>query len=611
MRLTGLRIHSTGASAPDTGRLLICPAARNGDANDLDACKDIDDWLRNRQPVMAVVETSPAGWFPPRRARYVVRLLPAPVISASLSPSRHLIEHIVLQQQGKPGPLLRAIIDRARVYGSGRTILRDTENTLSYRALLMRSFILSRLIGKHTEQKAIAILLPTSAALTLSFLAIHWRRRTPVMLNFTQGLTQCLLSCEVAGVGAIISSRRFLQQAGLNEWQPALQKHGLLLLEDLVQERTRADTWAGLCTALAPGRSWKNGSDVSADEAAVILFTSGSEGQPKGVVLSHANLMANHAQVIGRLHFYPEDVLFNCLPAFHSFGLGVGIIMPLLAGWQVQLYPSPLQYRSVVEQLKRCGATVFFSTDTFLRQYIRYADRTAVASLRLIFAGAEPLNQATIDIWKEKLGHPIQQGYGLTETSPVAAFNHPGMSMESSVGQLVAGMEYRLQPVPGIERGGRLLMRGPNVMRGYLTAGRPTGLEPPPEGWFDTGDIAEINEQGFLFIHGRLKRFVKTGGEMVSLDLIEKLTRQLWPEYQHVAVGIPDPRHGERVTLMTTYPQADLAQLCRHIQSCGYNAVCNPTRLLHQEELPALTTGKPDYPAIKKIIAMLEQKTTS
>ena len=609
MRLLGLRIQKPGSPVAGTSRPLFCPSPPDKKHSDQNTRSDIDGWLQQRLPYIAIMEKTPARWLPPKRARYTMRLHPASLTNHPFSPARYLTENIALKQQGRPRPLLRALIDSARQHGYRRTILCDPDNTLSYRAVLMRSALLARLIGRHTDEASIAILLPTSTALALSFLAIHWRRGTPVILNFTQGLTRNLYSCRQANVGTVISSRRFLQQAGLTEWLQPLQERGsVILLEDLVKERTGADTLSALCHALAPEWFWNRGTEISADEAAVILFTSGSEGEPKGVALSHSNLVANHAQISGRIDFQSHDVLFNCLPAFHSFGLGAGIVLPLLTGCRAQLYPSPVLYKSIVDQIHHHRATVFFSTDTFLRQYARHATPDHVSSLRLIFAGAEPLSKTTMDTWRETLGVDILQGYGVTETSPVVSFNYPGIHQEMSVGLPVAGMEYKIQPVPGVEHGGRLLLRGPNVMLGYLTEGTSGQLSRPPDGWHDTGDIVEFNPQGFLFIHGRLKRFIKTGGEMVPLDLIDKLVSRLWPEHQHAVVGVADEAYGERILLATDHKGADLTELRRYIQSQGYPPLYNPAYLLYKEELPVLATGKLDYPAIQKIANAVPEK---
>ena len=288
-----------------------------------------------------------------------------------------------------------------------------------------------------------------------------------------------------------------------------------------------------------------------ADDWAAILFTSGSEGVPKGVVLSHRNMLANAAQAAARIDFGCEDKVFNVLPVFHSFGLTVGVVLPLVSGVRIYLYPSPLHYRTVAELIYAVNATIMFGTDTFLAGYARVAHPYDFRSLRYILAGAEPVKEATRRTYMEKFGLRILEGYGVTETAPALALNTPMFNKFGSVGRILPGMEARLEKVEGVEEGGRLFVRGPNVMLGYLKVENPGVLEPPPEGWHDTGDIVTIDEQGFLTIKGRAKRFAKIGGEMISLAAVETLAGELWPNEPSAVVAVPDLRKGERLILLT------------------------------------------------------------
>ena len=297
---------------------------------------------------------------------------------------------------------------------------------------------------------------------------------------------------------------------------------------------------------------------VRPDEPAVVLFTSGSEGMPKGVVLSHANVLANREQVMARFDFGSQDIILNALPLFHSFGLTAGTLLPILSGMRTFFYPSPLHYRIVPEMAYDVNATVMFGTNTFLAGYARFAHPYDFYSVRYAFAGAEKLKDETRRIWTDKFGVQIFEGYGATETSPVLAANTPVDTRVGTVGRLLPGIEYALDPVPGVE-GGRLSVRGPNVMLGYLKHDKPGVIQPPSTergpGWYDTGDIVSIDADGFVTIQGRAKRFAKIGGEMVSLTAVEELAARTWPESQHAVVSVPDAQKGEQLVLVTTKPE--------------------------------------------------------
>ena len=333
----------------------------------------------------------------------------------------------------------------------------------------------------------------------------------------------------------------------------------------------------------------------------MILFTSGSEGTPKGVVLSHANILANCNQLAARVAFSGRDVVFNALPVFHSFGLTGGLLLPLLNGIKVFLYPSPLHYRIVPEMVYDTNATILFGTDTFLAGYARVAAAYDFYSVRYLFAGAERVKDETRRVWMEKFGIRILEGYGATETAPVLAVNTPMHCKSGTVGRLLPGIEHRLEPVPGIAEGGRLVVRGPNVMLGYLRTERPGQLEPPAEGWYDTGDIVVIDELGYVRIVGRAKRFAKIGGEMVSLGTVENGAATLWPESQHAVVAIPDERKGEQLVLITTRADAGRAELLGHFRGLGLAELLVPRTILTVERVPLLGSGKTDYGAAQRL----------
>jgi acyl-[acyl-carrier-protein]-phospholipid O-acyltransferase/long-chain-fatty-acid--[acyl-carrier-protein] ligase len=327
----------------------------------------------------------------------------------------------------------------------------------------------------------------------------------------------------------------------------------------------------------------------------VVLFTSGSEGTPKGVVLSHRNLLANRHQLAAVVDISPRDVVLNALPVFHSFGLTGGLLLPLLAGVRTFLYPSPLHYRTVPELAYGINATILFGTDTFLAGYARVADNYDFYSVRYVFAGAERVKDETRRVWFEKFGIRILEGYGTTETAPALAVNTPMHFRAGTVGRLLPAIDHRLDAVTGIAVGGRLVVRGPNVMLGYLRAEAPGVLEPPPGGWYDTGDIVEIDADGFVRIKGRAKRFAKVAGEMVPLGAVEEFVARVWPGAMHAVIAVPDAKRGEQIVLVTDRGDATRPLLASAAREAGLPEIFVPRTITHVASIPLLGTGKVDY----------------
>jgi acyl-[acyl-carrier-protein]-phospholipid O-acyltransferase/long-chain-fatty-acid--[acyl-carrier-protein] ligase len=260
-----------------------------------------------------------------------------------------------------------------------------------------------------------------------------------------------------------------------------------------------------------------------------------------------------------------------------------------------------LHYRIVPELIYDTNSTIMFGTDTFLSAYARFANPYDMNSIRYIFAGAEKLRDETRRVYADKYGVRVLEGYGATETSPVISINTPMQNRTGSVGRLLPGLAYRLQDVPGISEGGQLSVKGPNVMLGYLRADAPGQVQPPAEGWYDTGDIVTMDDEGYITIKGRTKRFAKIGGEMVSLTAVESSISKLWPDHKHAVVNIPDARKGEQIVLLTDYADAGRDQLIRHFRSENAAEIAIPKRIIHLPALPLLGTGKPDYQKAKAI----------
>jgi len=499
--------------------------------------------------------------------------------------------------------LFEALVDARELHGGGRPILEDIERRpLSYGRLLAGSFVLGRRFAAVSEPgEMVGVLLPNAAAAVASFFALQATGRVPAMLNFSTGAANMLAACRLANIRTIITARRFIEVAKL---EPALKSlaegRSILYLDELRRSIGLGDRLRGLVEARFARALYRRRA-VKPDDPAVVLFTSGSEGTPKGVALSHRNILANCQQLAARVDFSPSDIVFNALPLFHSFGMTGGMLLPITNGVRVFLYPSPLHYRIVPEMAYDTNATILFGTDTFLTGYARSGNPYDFYSIRYVFAGAEKVRDETRRQWMEKFGLRVFEGYGATETAPVLATNTPMHFKAGTVGRLLPGISWQLQPVDGIDEGGRLLVAGPNVMKGYLSPARAGAVDPLHGGWYDTGDICAIDAEGYVRILGRAKRFAKIAGEMVSLGAVEALAQALWPEHRHAAVALPDPRKGEQVVLVTDCPTASVEALLARARSQGIAEVMVPRTLVPVPAVPILGTGKADYAAARKL----------
>ncbi len=494
--------------------------------------------------------------------------------------------------------LFEALTEAKATRDTGKIIVADPLGAkLTYKRLILGAQVLGRKLAPLADEgAAIGVMLPNSAGVAVTFFALQTIGRVPAMINFTAGPQNVISACMAAKINIILTSRAFVEKARLTplieRLVPSLK---IVYLEDIRAQVSIFDKVAGLLLGSRPQ------SVRDFNQPAAILFTSGSEGTPKGVVLSHRNILANCAQALTLIPANGNDTVFNMLPVFHSFGLTAGTLMPLNGGIPVFLYPSPLHYRIVPELIYQTNATILFGTDTFLNGYARAAHPYDFRSIRLIFAGAEAVKARTREIYMEKFGARVLEGYGVTETAPVLAINTPIANKLGSVGRLSPLMEARLEPVPGIEEGGRLFVRGPNVMLGYLYAENPGRLEPPTDGWHDTGDIVTIDAEGFITIKGRAKRFAKVGGEMVSLAAVEAIATELWPAAMSVVVAMPDARKGERLVLVTTAGEASREAMSRQAKARGATEIMVPAAVLTVPKMPLLGSGKPDYPATQKL----------
>lgn len=508
--------------------------------------------------------------------------------------------------------LFAALLAAAGKHGKSKPVLEDAERQpLTYGRLILGSLVLGAKLAQETQRtETVGVLLPNVNAMPVTLFGLNAFGRIAALLNFTAGPKNLASAVRTAVVSTVVSSRRFVEQAKLEEVVAAIEaveaapgRHvRVIYLEDVRRTIGSLDKIVGLTRSLFAGMVHKSYA-LSPERPAVILFTSGTEGAPKGVALSSRNLVGNAAQIIKHAEgvLSPADTMMNPLPMFHSFGLTAGTLMPLLNGIKVVLYPSPLHYKQIPKLIGETKATVMVSTDTFLQGYARAAEPGDLASMRFVVAGAERVKEGTRAMW-DKAGTLILEGYGATECSPVLACNLPEANRPGTVGRLLPKIEHELHPVDGIVEGGRLSVRGPNVMQGYILADKPGVIVPPEGGWHDTGDIVTIDADGFVAIKGRAKRFAKIGGEMISLAAVESMAAALWPDGNHVVVTLPDPRKGEQLILVTDKADADKDALLRYAQQQGFPELWVPRAILVVGAIPVLGSGKVDLPTTIEMV---------
>ena len=508
----------------------------------------------------------------------------------------------LLEKHHLQSNLIEAMVMAQKKVGPNFVLMEDAERVpLTFRQFFQRSFALSALIKrKFPNEKHIGLMLPTSNAGAVSFVALHLIGKIPVMINFTSGNANVRSACITGHLQTILTSRRFIEIAKLNDLVEAMNAYvHIVYLEDIRSEIGLTDRIYAAAAAMAPLHF---SAPLSHSDVGVILFTSGSFGKPRGVVLTHANLLSNPFQVDQHIGLKPHWVFFNPMPIFHSLGLIAGIILPLTIGLRCFNYPSPLHVKQIPTLLKAIKASVFFSTDTFINQYVRNSDADCFSTLEFAVCGAEKVRDETHNLFVRQFGGlPLLEGYGVTETSPVISINKPDDNHPGTVGQLLPGMEARLEPVEGIENGGRLYVRGPNIMKGYIYEEDPGTIEAPAEGWHDTGDIVNIDDQGYIRILGRAKRFAKIAGEMVSLTTVEKLVEDLWPDNRHAVIAVSDDKKGERLILFTDNGTANLSHVAEFAKSEGIPPLAVPKTLFKLSEVPVLGSGKTDYVTLQRL----------
>lgn len=515
---------------------------------------------------------------------------------------RRLMQEMIFASQPKQ-TLYSAIVDAVEVFGRKRRLLEDMKQIeYSYNDLLKMVLMLGRVAARETRpDERVGILLPNVAPTLSLIFGLAALRRVPAMLNYTVGSDSLQSACVAAEICTIITSRAFVEQVKLADKLAQLKNVRITYLEDLREHIGLADKLWLILYALHFPRTIEL--PIAPDDPAIVLFTSGSEGKPKGVVLSHRALLSNIAQIRAVIDFSVEDKFLNALPIFHSFGLTAGALLPVLTGTNLFLYPTPLHYRVIPELAYDRCCTVLFGTSTFLGNYAKFAHPYDFFRLRYVIAGAEKLSETVRSQWFEKFGIRIFEGYGATETAPVLSVNTPMTYRTGTVGHLLPGIEHKLEHVPGIDGGGLLHVRGPNVMSGYLRFEKPGELEPPSSsmgaGWYSTGDIVSIDDDGFMRIIGRVKRFAKVAGEMISLEVVEKMATIAAPTGTHAAAAVADPQRGETILLFTTDAVLSRDGLLIVARDNGWPEIAVPRKIVRVDALPLLGTGKLDYVTLK------------
>ncbi len=506
--------------------------------------------------------------------------------------------------------------------GATKVIDGNDGEEVRFDRLLAGAIAFSEYIKKATDQPRVGIVLPPGRAGVVANLAVLLAGKIPVNLNFTAGDKAVTSSIAQAGLDRFITADPFVRKMTRFNWPP--NKQLIYIERTLPTLKKRATRWFVL-SKLLPARLLAMLLGVptkGGDKEAVLLFTSGSAGDPKGVVLTHQNLLANVNQFGARIDLSSTDRVLACLPLFHSFGCTVTLWYPMIEGVTMVTYPNPLDANTLAELIYKHHANLILATPTFLRGYLRKATPKQFESAKLVVTGAEKLPLKIAETFEKKLGKPVLEGYGLTETSPVSNVNLPDPVPDredglpvlpnrrlGSVGQPIPGVAVRITD-PNTDRpmslheSGMIWLRGPNIFGGYLNQPAKTD-EVIKDGWFRTGDIGRMDEDGFLYIEGRLSRFSKIGGEMVPHETVEDeigkvLGLDSESERKLAVVGVPDESKGEALILISSVG-VDLTELRYRLLQNGVSNLWVPKKVVEVEEIPTLASGKLDIKSCESI----------
>lgn len=560
----------------------------------------------------AVSASYPKRWFP----RVVLTVQP-PVKLEALSQGhardrRRRLAGAMLQvmqrmmfDARKRQTLFDAFVDAIELHGRSKKIIEDARTPpQSYGALLKTSLAIARLSTKvSAEREIVGVLLPNLAATVALVFGLTAVRRVAAMLNYSSGPEAMHAACVAAGIKTVITSRRFVQVARLEASLRGLHGVNLVYVEDLREQLTLGDKLWLIGRALPRPRSVFPGADAA--DVAIVLFTSGSEARSKGVAISHDAILANMAQLRAVIDFGPDDKYFNALPMYHTFGLTACTLMPVLTGTRLFLYTTPLHYRLIPELAYTRDCTYMFGTSTFLGHYARQAHPYDFYRTRVVVSGGEKLHAEVAQLWASKFGLRIMEGYGATECGPAMSLNTPLSYREGTVGRFLPGIESQLVTVPGISNGAALHVRAPNLMSGYYFYEQPGLLQPPRSevgvGWYNTGDVVDVDADGYVTIVGRVKRFAKIAGEMISLELVERIAYAASPAHKHAATVEQVSGTGESTLLFTTDPALDRMALIKAARQIGAQDLAAARRIVKVGSLPLLGSGKTDYVTLTRM----------
>ena len=502
---------------------------------------------------------------------------------------------------------------------------------ISHKKFLTGVLLFSQKIKVYSPEQNVGLLLPSSGGGAIASIAILSLGKTLVNLNFTAGKKALSSAAKQAEVKHIYTSRKFLDkmlERGI-DFETYFPDSKLLMLEDIREEISTLSRIGTLLKAILLPASMIQKSyfkDVSMNDTAAILFSSGSEGSPKGVELSHSNIAANAKQAAIELGAVESDVIMSTLPTFHAFGFAITTLMPLSEGIPIVCHADPKDVTTIASGIKKYSGTILVGTPTFLRMYTvsKKVTSESMQSLRLVVAGAEKLRSEVRDGFEAKFKMPVYEGYGTTETSPGASVNLPDIespyklrNRPGTVGKAFSGTEFKIvdpdsiEPLPTGEDG-LILIGGPQIMKGYLKMPEKTAeVIELIDGyrWYRTGDKGHLDEDGFLTIVDRYSRFAKIGGEMISLTTVEEEILDACNEkdLEIAATCLPDQRKGEKIVLLAN-KNLDKNQLKRLLSDAKVNPLYHPAQVLILEEIPKLGSGKTDFGATKKIALVNEQK---
>lgn len=517
---------------------------------------------------------------------------------------QRMLENATLDAR-KPQCIFDAFVDALATHGRRFEIIEDaSEEPRTYHEVLKGALAIGRWVARRTERgENVGVLLPNVTPAVCTILGLMAFARVPAMLNYTAGPVAVRSACSAASVRTVIASRAFIEHANLFSLVAALEGLNVVYLEDVRRELRPADKlWLTAFALWFPRRAALRARSC---DPAVVVFTSGSEARPKGVVLSHDNVIANFLQIATAMDFTPADKILNALPLYHSYSFTAGLMLCLLSGTRLFLYVSPLHYRAIPEIAYRRDVTGLYGTSTFLSYYARHANPLDFRTVRYVISGGEKLGDEVARMYLDKFGLRVYEGYGATECSPVIALSTPQCYRPGTVGRVLPGIEYRVERVQGIEHGGILHLKGPNVMLGYYRFGNPGVIEPPEsihgQGWYCTGDVVDLADDGVVKVVGRVGRFAKIAGEMVSLDEIERVAQHVSPAHRHAAVVRAEPASGETTVLFTTDCALTRGALLHGARGLGRPDLTVARRVVWMPEIPLLGSGKTDYVTLQAV----------